>query len=229
MPIPTAPKLSSAAAILSHTRVEPARRAFHLVLAVGFVAIAAQLAVPIPGTPVPVTMQDLAVLVVGVLLGPVGGATALGGYLAVGALGAPVFSNGHGGFAWLLGPSGGYLLAYPMAAWVMGTIASRARATEREGRSMEVRGGAAAVPGEGTPGSSSPAIRRRSALALLGALAAQAVIFGGGLAQLLLLTSQEVGSALALGVYPFIPGVVVKTGLLVAFVATLERFGPSPE
>ena len=71
------------------------------------VAVSARLAVPIPGTPVPVTLQDLVVLAAGVLLGPVRGGVAIASYLVIGAMGAPVFSNGNGGLPWLMGPTGG--------------------------------------------------------------------------------------------------------------------------
>jgi biotin transport system substrate-specific component len=91
------------------------------------VAVSAQLAVPIPGTPVPVTLQDLAVLAVGVLLGPVRGGIAMASYLVIGAMGAPVFSNGNGGLPWLVGPTGGYLLAFPLAAFVIGHASHRGR------------------------------------------------------------------------------------------------------
>ena len=94
---------------------------FGVILAVTtLVAVCARIAVPIPGTPVPVTLQDLAVLAVGVVLGPVRGGTAIASYLAIGAMGAPVFSNGNGGLPWLMGPTGGYLLAFPISAFVIG-------------------------------------------------------------------------------------------------------------
>ena len=95
--------------------------------ATAVVAVSAQLAVPIPGTPVPVTLQDLAVLAVGVLLGPVRGGVAIASYLVIGAMGAPVFSNGNGGLPWLMGPTGGYLLAFPLAAFVIGHASHRGR------------------------------------------------------------------------------------------------------
>ena len=84
------------------------------------IAVSARIAVPIPGTPVPVTLQDLAVLAVGVFLGPVRGGVAVASYLVIGAMGAPVFSNGNGGLPWLMGPTGGYLLAFPVSAFVIG-------------------------------------------------------------------------------------------------------------
>jgi len=102
------------------------RRLIAIGLGALLVALAAQLRIPLPFTPVPVTLQDLAVLTVGGLLGPAAGAAALTTYLGLGILGLPVFSGGGAGFAWLLGPTGGYLLAFPVAAFVMGAVAARA-------------------------------------------------------------------------------------------------------
>ncbi len=102
------------------------RRVFAIALGALVVALAAQVRIPLPLTPVPVTMQDLAVLTVGGLLGPVAGAAALVGYLTMGLLGLPVFSGGGAGPAWLLGPTGGYLLAFPVAAYLMGRFGRRA-------------------------------------------------------------------------------------------------------
>ncbi len=100
------------------------RRSVAVLLGVALVAAAAQVAVPIPGTPVPVTLQPLAVLLVGGLLGPGLGATSLIAYLALGAAGLPVFTPyGLPGIARLLGPTGGYLLAYPVAAFAAGKLA----------------------------------------------------------------------------------------------------------
>lgn len=183
----------TAAAATTETGLGGLRMTLALVFAVAFVGAAAQLSVPVPGTPVPVSLQDLAVLVVGVVLGPGLGASAMVAYLAAGALGAPVFSNGHAGFPWLLGATGGYLMAYPLAAWIVGHAVRRPR---------------------------------RWFLVLAGAVAAQAVVFLGGVSQLLLLTGHDLGTAVALGMVPFLPGALLKTGLALAFVAALARFGP---
>jgi biotin transport system substrate-specific component len=96
-------------------------------IAVGTLAVAAaaQVAVPVPLNPVPMTLQPLAVLAVGGLLGGAGAAAALVAYLALGALGFPVFAGGAGGALHLLGPTGGYLLAFPVAASVTGALAGR--------------------------------------------------------------------------------------------------------
>src|SRR6185312_17244819 len=82
--------------------------------------------VPIPGSVVPATLQGLAVLVVGGVLGPAGGLMALLIYLAAGAAGLPVFAPiGLPGVSRLLGPTSGYLLAFPVAAMVTGALARR--------------------------------------------------------------------------------------------------------
>lgn len=96
-----------------------------LAIAVGalLVAISAQVAVPVPLSPVPMTLQPLAVLAVGGLLGAPAGAAALVLYLLLGLLGLPVFAGGGAGVARLLGPTGGYLLAFPVAAAVSGALA----------------------------------------------------------------------------------------------------------
>lgn len=101
------------------------RRLIAIGLGALLVALAAQVRIPLPFTPVPVTLQDLAVLTVGGLLGPVAGAAALATYLGLGILGLPVFAGGGAGLPWLLGPTGGYLLAFPVAAFVMGLVAHR--------------------------------------------------------------------------------------------------------
>jgi biotin transport system substrate-specific component len=85
-------------------------------------AIGARMAVPLPGSPVPFTFEVVAVLAAGFLLGPRLGAASQLSYLAAGAAGLPVFAAG-GGLAYLLGPTGGYLLAYPVAALVVGMVA----------------------------------------------------------------------------------------------------------
>ena len=89
-------------------------------------ALAAQVAVPLPWTPVPLTGQTFAVLLTGALLGSRLGALAMLAYLAEGALGLPFFRNGAGGVGYLLfSPTTGYLLAFPAAAFVTGLLAER--------------------------------------------------------------------------------------------------------
>lgn len=86
-------------------------------------SVSAYVAVPLPGTAVPMTLQSLFVILAGAVLGPWAGAAAMVSYLGVGLAGAPVFSVGHAGIAWLLGPTGGYLIAFPAAACAVGLLA----------------------------------------------------------------------------------------------------------
>lgn len=99
---------------------------------VGFataLAASAQVAIPLPGTPVPLTLQPLLVVLAGMMLGPRAGAASMMLYLLAGAAGLPVFAPmGAPGIARLSGQTGGYLLAYPAAAVVAGLLAQRARA-----------------------------------------------------------------------------------------------------
>jgi Uncharacterized conserved protein len=88
------------------------------------VALSAQVAIPLPFTPVPITLQTLAVLLVGAALGSKRGGLALLLYLAEGAIGLPVFAQA-GGFIHLIGPSAGYLWACPLAAFVVGLLCER--------------------------------------------------------------------------------------------------------
>lgn len=97
------------------------RRALALVAGAVLVALGAQVAVPLPGTAVPITLQVPAVLIVGGLLGPGLGSASLAAYLVLGAAGLPVFAPiGLPGAARLFGPTGGYLLAMPLAAALAG-------------------------------------------------------------------------------------------------------------
>jgi biotin transport system substrate-specific component len=89
-----------------------------------FVAVCARITIPLlPLTPVPLTVQNLGVLLVGLLLGSRRGFAALALYLAEGAVGLPVFNpTGLGGMAQLLGPTGGFLMVYPFVAFLAGYI-----------------------------------------------------------------------------------------------------------
>src|SRR5437870_12871218 len=97
-------------------------RVLAVVLGAVLVALAAQISVPLPGTPVPMTLQPMAVLLVGGLLGARFGALSMILYLAMGAAGLPVFTPTVPLFvmARLLGPTGGYVLPYPFAAEATG-------------------------------------------------------------------------------------------------------------
>ena len=91
-----------------------------------FIALSAQVFIPLPFTPVPITLQTFAVLLTGALLGSRLGAAAVLAYLVEGASGLPFFRGGNGGWLYLaLSPTAGYLLAYPLAAFLTGWLAER--------------------------------------------------------------------------------------------------------
>jgi biotin transport system substrate-specific component len=112
-------------ALRAESRVAFGRRLAGIAAGTLAVAAAAQVAVPVPLSPVPMTLQPLAVLAVGGVLGAEGGVAALTAYLVLGALSFPVFAGGAAGALHLVGPTGGYLLAFPVAAGITGALASR--------------------------------------------------------------------------------------------------------
>lgn len=109
--------------LLEHLATPRGRRIAGVVTFTVLTAIAAKFALPIPGTTVPFTFTPFAVVLSGALLGARLGAASQIGYLSLGLIGIPVFFGPVAGPAYLLGPTGGYLLAYPLAAWLTGHFA----------------------------------------------------------------------------------------------------------
>lgn len=161
-----------------------ARRVIAVAAFAAATALGAQVFVPLPFTPVPITLQTLFVILSGALLGPRLGAASQITYLAMGVAGLPVFFGGGFGLVHLLGPTGGYLLAYPLTAYVAGVLA---RPSQRKGLIDAAR-------------------------LFGGLLVASFVILAGGTAWLAAMTG-DVGQAVALGLVPFLIGDVVKVGL----------------
>jgi biotin transport system substrate-specific component len=167
--------------------------------ATAFVAACAHISLPLPFTPVPLTLQNFAVLIVGMLLGPAAGFSAMILYLAEGALGLPVFTPyAAGGVAHLLGPNGGFLFSYPLAAATAGWVV---RAMLR--------------------------VTTRFRSALIASIAATLPIFflgAGWLAHFLHLGTSATWS---LAVAPFIPGEIVKITAAAGIFNTLQRWRQS--
>jgi biotin transport system substrate-specific component len=180
-----------APAALAPARGRMLRRAFGVALGAAVVALSAQVVVPVPLSPVPMTLQPLAVLAVGGVLGASGGAAALVLYLALGLLGLPVFAGGGAGLMHVLGPTGGYLLAFPVAAAVAGAVAG----TAADGRVSLLR-------------------------ALAGCTVGLALIHAGGVAQLALL-GLDPAAAFRVGFVPFFTGDLIKVGLAAGLIAVL--------
>ncbi len=161
-----------------------------------FVAACAHVSIPLFFTPVPITLQTFAVILIGMVLGPVAGFSTMVLYLAEGAAGLPVFSPaGPGGLAHLLGPNAGFLFAYPLAAAAAGWIV----------RSM-------------------PRIVSRFSSAVLAGIGSSVVTFAlgaGWLAHLLHLGSTAVWS---LAVAPFLAGEAIKITAAAGIFSSFQKW-----
>ncbi len=156
-------------------------------------AVASQVSVPLPFTPVPLTLQPMVVLLGGAVLGARLGAASQCFYLMAGAAGLPVFALSADlsmGLMRLLGPTGGYLMAYPLAAAVVGALAQRG-------------------------------LDRRIGGSVLAMLAGLAVLFAGGVAWLAKDTGWQ--TALLLGFYPFVLVDVLKVAAAATLLPTAWR------
>jgi biotin transport system substrate-specific component len=155
------------------------------------IAAAAQVRIALPFTPVPVTGQTFAVLLIGALLGARRGAAAAMTYLALGIMGLPVFSAAPPGPAALLSPTAGYLGGFVGAAWVTGSLSERGW-------------------------------DRRPWTAALAMLIGSTVIFACGLLWLGRFTGWD--KVLQTGLFPFVPGDVLKIALATALLPAGWRF-----
>jgi biotin transport system substrate-specific component len=164
--------------VIAGARLESAIRAASVVLFVALTAAAAQVSIPLPFTPVPLTLQPMVVLLGGAVLGARLGMSAQVGYLLLGIAGLPVFAASPvlpQGALRLIGPTGGYLMSYPFAAFVAGSLAERG-------------------------------LDRRYLTSLLAMTSGLAVIFFGGVLWLAFFARPAFGvdAALRTGLYPFL-------------------------
>lgn len=161
-----------------------------------FIAACAHVSIPLFFTPVPITLQTFAVILIGMVLGPVAGFSTMVLYLAEGAMGLPVFSPaGPGGMAHLLGPDAGFLFAYPLAAAAAGWIV----------RSM-------------------PRLVSRFSGAILAGIGSSLITFAlgaGWLAHLLHLGSTAVWG---LAVAPFLAGEAIKITAAAGIFSSMQRW-----
>jgi biotin transport system substrate-specific component len=167
--------------------------------ATAFVAACAHISFPLPFTPVPLTLQNFAVLLVGMALGPVAGFSAMVLYLVEGALGLPVFTPyAAGGIAHLLGPNGGFLFSYPLAAATAGWVV----------RAMQP-------------------VASRFRSALVASIAATLPIFLIGASWFAYYAHHNASATLAMAVAPFIPGEIVKITAAAGIFSTIRRWRKS--
>lgn len=124
----TAATATDTAATPAPARVKPRNTAADLALVVTFAALIAACAL-VPaisvGGAVPITLQTFAIMLTGAVLGSKRGPLAVLLYFAVGIMGLPIFTAGNAGLAPFAGPSVGYLIAFPLAAWLIGFIVER--------------------------------------------------------------------------------------------------------
>jgi biotin transport system substrate-specific component len=166
------------------------------VAATGLVAVCAHVSVPLFFTPVPLTLQNFAVILVGMVLGPVAGFSAMVLYLAEGAIGLPVFNpHGVGGVAQLLGPTAGFLFSYPLAAASAGWVVRAMRAVES-----------------------------RFARGIVAGIVASVAIFALGAGWLANLMHLNASSAWTLAVAPFLLGEVIKVTAAAGIYSSLQRW-----
>jgi biotin transport system substrate-specific component len=153
------------------------------------VAFAAQISIPLPFTPVPITGQTFAVVLVGASLGAVRGVASLLLYLLVGIAGAPVYADQGHGWETITGASGGYIVGFILAAAATGWLAERRW-------------------------------DRRFSSALGAMLTGNVVIYLVGLPWLAVVLDTSLERTLELGLYPFVPGDVLKLYLAGALLPT---------
>jgi len=154
--------------------------------------------VSIPFVPVPLTLQTLAVLVAGGLLGRYWGPVSVGVYILVGLAGVPVFAGGHAGPAVIAGPLGGFLLGFVLAAFVMGVAGDatrRRKVTDRRGLAVLV----------------------------LGAAAAGLAVYVVGVPWFMVVTGASLRGALTVAFLPFIFGDVLKAVVAVVVIRAVDR------
>ncbi|GHT53946.1 biotin biosynthesis protein BioY [Spirochaetia bacterium] len=153
------------------------------------------IAIPLPFSPVPMVLQNLFALLAGLILGPFLGAAAVGLYLIAGIIGAPVFAGASGGIARIIGPTGGFLFGYLLAAFTAGLIAGRPR-----------------------PDVKTPVWR-----IIIAALAGLLIVYVPGVIRLKFALDAGWGKALASGFIPFIIGDALKGAAAIIIAPRLRR------
>ncbi|TVQ98135.1 MAG: biotin transporter BioY, partial [Spirochaetaceae bacterium] len=169
---------------------ETIRRAVSVGVFAALIVAGSYVSVPLPVTPVPVALQSLFVFLAALILGPKAGTLAVALFLAMGAIGLPVFAGGRGGPAHFFGPTGGYLLGYLPAAAVCGIISQWGR------RFVSTR--------------------TRALIDAAAATIGTAVLYASGVTVLARVTGMTAAAAIAAGAAPFLIGDAVKIAVAAA-------------
>jgi len=160
---------------------------------VALIAVLSQIWLPMPGG-VPMTLQTLAVMLAGIILGPIKGGLAVLIYVAMGAIGLPVFTGFSGGFSVALGITGGYIMGFVVAAPIIGLLSSPQK-TKKTLFFIKL---------------------------LIGLLLGQAVIFSFGTLWIMRLSGMSLSAALPYSLIPFIVPEIIKTALAVVLGIRIE-------
>ena len=191
-------------------------------------AICSWISIPLGFTPIPMNLATLAVFLAGGLLGPKYGAVSITVYALAGAVGIPVFAGFRGGFSVLAGPTGGYIIGYIAAAFVVGLLCSHAFNRRHSDQSESSMSESRAV-GSSMPESSLPERHRaerglmimRVVIALVLGLAA---CYALGTLWFMISTNTNVGAALVACVIPFLPGDAIKITAATILLPKLHKF-----
>ncbi len=168
---------------------------------IALTAVLAQVAIPLPFTPVPISFALVAVYITGILLKPKHAVITQTCYLLLGAVGVPVFGNFRGGIAALFGPTGGYLMMYPAIAGIVAVALNSSRSIQTE------------------LNQSKKLIFIKTVVSLC---AAQLLLYLGGTLWLCATTGNNFQAGLALAVYPYIPLDIVKLVFCVVSIVPLR-------
>ncbi|MBI9077153.1 MAG: biotin transporter BioY [Desulfatibacillum sp.] len=175
-------------------------------LMAALMAVGAYIAIPVG--PVPIVLQNMFVMLAGLILGPWWGAASVGIYLLAGALGMPVFSGGNAGLSHFMGPTGGYLIAYLPAVFVIGVVSSLGKKDRR--------------------GSASSVNKKVIILDILAMILGMAVVYALGVSRLKFMAGITWEKAWALGMAPFLIGDAIKiatsASLAAGFRGMLSRY-----
>lgn len=164
-------------------------------------AVLSQIAIPLPFTPMPISFGLVAVYITGIMLKPKHAILTQICYLAIGAIGLPVYANFRGGIGALFGPTGGYLMVYPIMAAIVSISLNSRRSRQLESKKIKKW------------------VYIRSSISIT---IAHIVLYVGGTIWLCISTGNSFQAALALAVYPFIPLDIVKIVFCVVAIIPLR-------
>jgi len=153
------------------------------------------LSFPLPGTPIPIVLQNMMTVLSGLILGPGLGTASTAFFVTAGLLGLPVFNGGTGGLAKLMGPTGGFIIGYALASLTAGLVAGKPR-TGRDIRLVRI---------------------------ILASLPAYVVMYIPGVIHFMRSLDKTFGETMAMCVLPYLPGDALKMVLGVLIARPLRR------